>query len=240
VFHLYRGVVDAAQQQAGGLLPDTAWACRQCGEPRLASRGLRHIANAGQRHVTADDQSALLQSHHGAEGPGKLNFGTSGQGSLAQLCGEYLKKRTGIDIVHVPYRGGAAAVQACIANEVQIVFGAESPEAVSRGELRGVAVLGTDRWDKMPDVPTTEESGLPGWALRSWHGVAVPAGTPPEIAQELNTMVNRIGALPAVATRFAMLGLRFQPQSLAELEARRRTDHSVFGSLIREAGLKPA
>jgi tripartite-type tricarboxylate transporter receptor subunit TctC len=172
--------------------------------------------------------------------PGKLNFGTSGQGSLAQLCGEYLKKRTGIDIVHVPYRGGAAAVQACIANEVQIVFGAESPEAVSRGELRGVAVLGTDRWDKMPDVPTTEESGLPGWALRSWHGVAVPAGTPPEIAQELNTMVNRIGALPAVATRFAMLGLRFQPQSLAELEARRRTDHSVFGSLIREAGLKPA
>ncbi|WP_426955711.1 Bug family tripartite tricarboxylate transporter substrate binding protein [Muricoccus radiodurans] len=185
--------------------------------------------------VPARNLSELVA--HARANPGKLNFGTSGQGSLAQLCGEYLKKRTGIDIVHVPYRGGSAAVQACIANEVQIIFGAESAEAVGRGDLRGVAVLGSERWDKMPDVPTTEEAGLPGWALRSWHGIAVPAGTPPEVCERLNHLVNEMGAMPAIVARFGLLGFRPQPQTLAELEARRRADHAAFSSLIRDAGL---
>ncbi|WP_169053399.1 Bug family tripartite tricarboxylate transporter substrate binding protein [Falsirhodobacter xinxiangensis] len=170
--------------------------------------------------------------------PGTLNYASNGQGSLTHLCGEYFKSRTGADIQHIAYRGAADAVQATIRNETQVNFSIGDASHHDRGELRAIASLGKSRWDRLPDVMSTDESGLPGWAIRSWHGVAVPKDTPAELCQQLNDMVNEIVAMPEVAERLAMLGLHAEPQTLAQLDARRREDHAAFGAVIEAAGLK--
>lgn len=167
--------------------------------------------------------------------PGKISYGSAGIGTVGHLCGEYLKARTGIHIVHIPYRGSPAAVQAAMAGDVELIFGPEGADGVLAGKLKGIATLGKQRWSKLPDVPTTEESGLPGWALRSWHTVCVPGSTPRPIAQKLNEMINATMALPENSGKLAQTGTYFAAESLAQLAERARTDHEVFGKLIRDA-----
>jgi tripartite-type tricarboxylate transporter receptor subunit TctC len=169
--------------------------------------------------------------------PGKLNFGSAGQGTVSHLSGEYLKARAGIDIVHVPYRGSPAAVTACLANEVQVIFGPEGAEGHLSGSLRAIAITGPARWPRLPEVPTTEEQGLPGWALRSWHTVATPAGTQREILAAMNAALNEILAHPAVKARLEQNGLALAPLTLEQLAERAATDHREFGALIRGAGI---
>ncbi|UFN51302.1 tripartite tricarboxylate transporter substrate binding protein [Roseomonas sp. OT10] len=169
--------------------------------------------------------------------PGKLNFGSAGQGTVGHLSGEYLKKRTGIDIQHVPYRGSPPAVQACLANEVQVIFGPEGADAHLAGDLRAIAILGQDRWSKLPEVPTTEESGLPGWALRSWHTVGIHGRTPPALLEEVHDVLAGIIAQPKLQQRFEQMGLKTGRLSLAELRQRAEEDAQLFGTLIREVGL---
>ncbi|MCX8279033.1 tripartite tricarboxylate transporter substrate binding protein [Phyllobacterium sp. 0TCS1.6C] len=174
---------------------------------------------------------------YGKANPGVLNFASNGQGSLTHLCGEYFKQRTGIEMTHIPYRGAADAIQSTLKGETQVNFSMGDAGYHTRGELRGLATLGESRWPSLPDVPSTTEAGLPDWAIRSWHGVAVPKGTPPEICQQLNEMMNRYVQLPKVIERFATLGLQPGQQTLAQLEERRRQDHAVFGDLIAKAGI---
>jgi tripartite-type tricarboxylate transporter receptor subunit TctC len=169
--------------------------------------------------------------------PGKLNFGSAGQGTVSHLSGEYLKKRTGINLVHVPYRGSPPAVQACLANEVQVIFGPEGADAALSGDLRAIAMLGQERWAKLPHVPTTEEAGLPGWALRSWHTVAINGHTPPELRREIHELLIGIMARPNIQERLVQMGLQPRQLTLEELDQRVRTDRELFGSLIREAGI---
>ncbi|SFV38665.1 Tripartite-type tricarboxylate transporter, receptor component TctC [Devosia crocina] len=177
---------------------------------------------------------------YGKANPGALNYASNGQGSLTHLCGEYFKQRTGIDMTHIPYRGAADAIQSTLKGETQVNFSMGDAGYHLRGELRGLATLGEMRWPSLPDVPSTTEAGLADWAIRSWHGVAVPAGTPPEICRQLNEMMNRYVEVPEVIERFATLGLQPAQQSLEQLEERRRQDHAVFGALITEAGISPA
>jgi tripartite-type tricarboxylate transporter receptor subunit TctC len=169
--------------------------------------------------------------------PGKLNFGSAGQGTVSHLSGEYLKARAGIDIVHVPYRGSPAAVAACLANEVQIIFGPEGAEGHLAGQLRAIAITGPQRWPRLPDVATTDEQGMRGWALRSWHTVATPAGTPRDVLQRMNEVMNEILARPAVKTRLEQNGLALAPLTLDQLAERARADNREFGTLIRSANI---
>lgn len=169
--------------------------------------------------------------------PGQLNYASNGQGSLTHLCGEYFKSRTGTDLVHVPYRGAADAVQSTIRNETQVNFSIGDAGFHDRGELRAIASLGPERWEVLPDVPASDEGELAGWEIRSWHGVAVPYGTPMEIQEKLNAEINEIIQLPEVVERLATLGLRLAPQSLEELDQRRRQDHAAFGAVIQQAGI---
>jgi tripartite-type tricarboxylate transporter receptor subunit TctC len=170
--------------------------------------------------------------------PGKLNYASNGIGSLTHLCGEYFKRRTGTDLVHVPYRGAGDAIQSTLKNETQVNFSIGDAVYHQRGELRAIANLGTARWSQLPDVMSTEESGMPGWAIRSWHGVAVPKGTPQDICEFLNKSVNEIAAMPAISKRLGMLGLYFAPQTLDQLDQRRKDDHAAFKALIRDTGIK--
>ncbi|APW37432.1 hypothetical protein RD110_09720 [Rhodoferax koreense] len=169
--------------------------------------------------------------------PGKLNFGSGGIGSGNHLSGEYLKRRLGIDIVHVPYKGGTAALQAALAGDIDMIFGPESADSVLAGKLKAVAVMGTQRWSKLPDVPTSEELGLKNWELRSWHTVVVSSKTPPDVVAQINGLVNRIMSAPEMAARLRAAGLEPSPLSVAALADRARADHKAFGQLIRDLGI---
>lgn len=169
--------------------------------------------------------------------PGKLSYGSAGQGTVSHLSGEYLKQRAGIDIVHIPYKGSPAAVQACLANDVQLIFGPEGAEGALAGKLKAIATMGSRRWDKLPDVPTTDEAGLPNWALRSWHTVCVPGKTPPDVARRINELINQVMADPAVSGRLREMGTLHTPNTLAQLAERAHTDHAAFGKIIKAAGI---
>jgi len=172
---------------------------------------------------------------HARANPGKLSFGSGGVGTVGHLSGEYLKARTGIDMVHVPYRGSGPSLTALLANEVQILFGPEGTDSANEGKLRAIAIMGQARWDKLPQTPTTTESGFPDWVLRSWQCIAVAAATPLPIRQRLNALINDICAEPEVAARIAALGGKPARESLDQLAARARADYDAFGTLIRDA-----
>ena len=174
---------------------------------------------------------------HAKANPGQLSFGSGGVGTIGHLSGEYLKVRAGIDMVHVPYRSSGPALTALLTNEVQLLFGPEGAEAAAEGRLRAVAMMGTARWRKLPDTPTTEEAGYPGWALRSWQSLAVAAATPLPIRQRLNAAVNDICADADVAARIAELGGQPARETLEQLAARARADYDAFGTLIRSANI---
>jgi tripartite-type tricarboxylate transporter receptor subunit TctC len=172
--------------------------------------------------------------------PGKLSYGSAGMGTVSHLAGEYLKKRAGIHIVHIPYRGSPAAVQACLANEVDLIFGPEGAEGALAGKLKALATLGSRRWSKLPDVPSTDEAGIPDWALRSWHTVCVPGKTPLPVARRLNEIINLIVADPSVSGRLQQMGTFHTPLTLTQLAERVKADHAAFGRLIKDAGITAA
>src|SRR5215467_3493845 len=139
--------------------------------------------------------------------PGKVNFASPGIGSTIQLCGELFKIMTGVNMVHVPYRGNAPALTDLIAGQVQVMF-ADTPssiEHVKSGKLRALAVTTAERSQILPGVPTVGEF-LPGFEASNWFGVAAPRNTPPEIIDKLNKEINVALAEPDIKARLADLG----------------------------------
>ena len=139
--------------------------------------------------------------------PGKVSFGSAGQGASNHLSGELLNALGGIKMQHVPYKGDAPSIVDLIGGSIQVALPttvAGLPH-VRSGKLRAIAVTGTKRLDSMPDLPTVAET-LPGYEAVSWGGIMVPAGTPPEIVKRLNTEINRILKMPDVAEKLQGLG----------------------------------
>jgi len=140
--------------------------------------------------------------------PGKLNYGSVGTGSTPHLAFEYLKLRSGIDAVHVPYKGTAQTVTAAIAGDIDI--GLDAIAAVKQhldaGSLRAIAVVSAKRTAMLPDVPGMEESGVPGVDIDSFSGVAAPARTPPAIVERLNRELNAVLVEPETKTMFFAQG----------------------------------
>ena len=130
--------------------------------------------------------------------PGKLGYGSSGVGGAHHLSGEMLKLRTGIDIVHVPYKGGAPAAADVMAGHLPMMFemGYAAVPSIKGGKIRALAVTSSRRLPLLPDVPTMAEAGLPGFESFNWQGVVVPAGTPRAIVDRLNREFNAILAQP--------------------------------------------
>ena len=140
--------------------------------------------------------------------PGALNFGSSGIGSTNHLAGELLKRMTGIDIVHVPYKGAAPAMNDLIAGHIPMMFDnmpAVLPQ-VAGGSVRAIAVAGATRATALPDVPTVAEQGLPGFEAFAWFGMVAPANTPAPVLETLQREVEAILKMPDVQKRFAELG----------------------------------
>lgn len=171
--------------------------------------------------------------------PGQLNFGSPGNGSTVQLAGELFKTMTGIDMVHTPYRGAAAAMTDLLAGRIQLMFD-NLPSAVPHvraGRLRALAVTGAERSTALPDLPTVAES-LPGYEATTWFALFGPAHLPPAIVARLNRAVHAAVGAPGMAARLAELGAEpaaGTPEALTELI---RHDTGKWGRVIRISGAR--
>ena len=171
--------------------------------------------------------------------PGKINFSSGGIGTLPHLIGEYFKARAGIDVVHVPYRGGAPSIQDVVAGNIQFTFEGISVllPLIKEGLLRGLAVTGPERSPLLPDLPTMIEAGFANFQATAWTGLLAPRGTPAEIIGKLNGAVNaalRKGEMKTSLDRLAGDPLGGPPQELTKtIEA----DLAKWGPIVKALNL---
>jgi tripartite-type tricarboxylate transporter receptor subunit TctC len=171
--------------------------------------------------------------------PGKLNFASSGIGSTLHVAGELFKMMSNVDIVHVPYRGGAPALIDLMSGRVQLMFDnlPISMEFIKAGKLRPLAVTTAMRSAAVPDLPTVADF-IPGYEASAWYGIVAPKGTPADIVNTLNAQVNAILADPAAQARFAELGASFLPGSPADFGKLIADETDKWGKVIKFAGIK--
>ena len=178
---------------------------------------------------------ALAKAH-----PGKLNYASVGTGSPAHIAGELLKLRTGIDIVHVPYKGGGPAVIDTIGGQVQLAF-VSMPAAwqhVKAGKLKALAVTSATRSLTAPDVPTIAET-VPGYLVDSWYGALAPAKTPPAAVARLNAAFAKVLEYPQVKERLLAQGAEAAPSSPAEFDRRIKDELAKWELVIKAANIRP-
>lgn len=167
--------------------------------------------------------------------PGRLSFGSAGNGSSPHLAAEMMKSQAGLFAVHVPYRGAAPALQDLLAGQVDFYFDPGiGLNQVRAGKLKLLAVGSPKRSPLFPQVPTLAEAGLKGFDADTVFGFYAPAGTPPEVVNRLNREINRTLSLPAVKDRIRALGGEAQALSPAEFAAKANEDSARFGAIIRE------
>jgi tripartite-type tricarboxylate transporter receptor subunit TctC len=167
--------------------------------------------------------------------PGELNYASSGTGGAGYLAMELFKSRTGIDVVHVPYKGAAPALTDVLGGQVPMMF-ITTPAAmpyVKTGRLRVLGVSSARRNLMLPEVPTIAESGYPGFENADWYGIIVPAGVPREIIARLNTETNRILALPETKERINALGADVAPGAPEQLDERIRNEVARWSKIIK-------
>jgi len=154
--------------------------------------------------------------------PGTINFSSGGIGTLPHLIGEYFKSQAGIDVIHVPYRGGGPSIQDVVAGHVQFTFEGISVllPLIKSGQLRALAVTSAKRSSLLPDVPTMIESGFKDFSTSAWTGLLAPAGTPPEVIAKLNGVVNvalQTPEMKAALDRLAGEAIGGPPQELTKV-----------------------
>jgi tripartite-type tricarboxylate transporter receptor subunit TctC len=172
--------------------------------------------------------------------PGKINMASPGIATPGHVAGELFKMMTGIEMVHVPYRGSAPALTGLIGGQVQVMFlsPAASIEYIRSGRLRALAVTTTTRWEGLPDVPTVGEF-VPGYETSIVLGVGVPKATPVEIIDKLNREINAALADPKIKARLAVLGGTVLPGSPADFGKLIAEETEKWGKVIKFAGIKP-
>src|SRR6201746_1480365 len=171
--------------------------------------------------------------------PGKLNMASSGNGSTIHRSGELFKMLTGINMVHVPYRGGGPALPDMLSGQVQVMFDniPTCAEHVKSGKLRGLAVTSTTRSEVLPDLPVVADF-LPGYEATAWYGIGAPKNTPPEIIETLNRAVNAILADPAAKARFGELGAILLPGSAADFGKLLSDETEKWGKVVKFSGAR--
>jgi len=168
--------------------------------------------------------------------PGKISMASGGTGSTSHIGGELLKLRTGIDMLHVPYRGGAPALTDLLGGQVQVYFSPlpESIETIKGGQVRALAVTTATRSAALPDVPTIGES-VPGFEASTWQGIGAPKNTPADIVDRLNKEINAALADPKIKERLAGLGSMPTPMSPAAFEKMIVEETEKWRKVILEA-----
>lgn len=171
--------------------------------------------------------------------PGKLNFSSAGTGSLVDLSAQVFNYQAGVQIVAVPYKGGAPAVAAAVAGEVHATFAnpSDAIPQVNAGRLRPLGVTSTSPFASMPDVPTIARSGLPDFSVETWNGLLAPAGTPPEIVARVSRLMQDMAKDPAIRQRQAELGMTAIGDTPEQFRAFTENQVRFWTKFIRDAGI---
>jgi tripartite-type tricarboxylate transporter receptor subunit TctC len=173
--------------------------------------------------------------------PGKLTVGTPGIGSPHHLAAAMLNAAAGIDITHVPYKGTAPALNDLLGGQIPLMWATPNVviQYVQTGKVKALAVGSLQRVALLPDVPTVNESGVPGFDVSVWFGIAAPAKTPRNVVERVSRQIAAIDAMPELAAKTAPLGYELHyvdSQQFAEKIAR---DHARYGKVIHDAGISP-
>ena len=185
---------------------------------------------------TVKDLIALAQAK-----PGKLNFVSAGHGTPPHLAGELFKNMTGVNMVHVPYKGGGPALADLLAGQVELYFSGISSVLpfVKENRLRGIAVTSAKRTAVLPDTPTVIESGLAGFEVSNWYAVAAPAATAPAIIKRLNAEILTVLTVPELKKRFFELAADPFGSTPEQLAAYNRSEITKWARAIKAAGITP-
>jgi tripartite-type tricarboxylate transporter receptor subunit TctC len=172
--------------------------------------------------------------------PGSLNMASSGNGSTIHVSGELFKMMTGVNMVHVPYRGGAPALTDMVGGQVQVMFDnvPTSIEFIRAGKLRPLAVTTATRSEVLPDLPTVGDF-VPGYEASAWYGVGAPKGTADEIIDKLNKEINAILADSKTKARFAELGASLLAGSPAEFGKLIADETEKWAKVVKFSGARP-
>jgi tripartite-type tricarboxylate transporter receptor subunit TctC len=173
--------------------------------------------------------------------PGKLTYASAGNGSSGHLAGELLKSTAKIDVLHVPYKGGAPAITDLLGERISFmpINPVEVMAHIRGGRLRALAVASDKRFPLLPDVPTVTEAGLSGYEASVWWGLVAPAKTPPEIVQQLNAEINKALANPANANKLSELGVVVTPGTPDQFAAFIKSQTELWSGVVKTAGIKP-
>jgi tripartite-type tricarboxylate transporter receptor subunit TctC len=201
----------------------------------VASSGQVLVVHPSLPFNSLSDVTAFAKAN-----PGKLNFGSGGKGIQSHISGEMYKSALGINIVHVPYKGGVLAINDLIAGHIQMVFADLAPALphIKAGKLRAIAVTSLQRVSALPDVPTMIESGLAGFESGVWWSVVAPKGTPPEIINRINAELGKIIQSPDVRDTYSKLGLTPQHSSPTKVAETIRTESPVMAKILKAAGVE--
>jgi len=195
-------------------------------------------ALVAHRSIPAEDIKELIA--YAKTNPGKINFGSYGNGTSSHIYGQILKINAGIDMVHVPYKGAADATRDLVAGRVGLAFMAltAAQPHVRAGRLKVLGVVGERRLPGLPDVPTVAEQGVAGLELAGWLGIFAPANTPAAVVEKLNSEIGKVLRAPDVIERFRQGGSEARGSSPREFLALVQSDHARWGEVIQRLGLK--
>jgi tripartite-type tricarboxylate transporter receptor subunit TctC len=201
---------------------------------------LAYVTNTMIVHPSVPANTVKEFIDYAKANPGKITYASAGPGSTNHLCGALLEKMAGIQMVHVPYRGGAPAVADTVGGQTQLFFtaGTQSLPHVNAGRLRLLAVTERKRSPFLPDVPTVAET-VPGYEMAVWYGAYGPAGMPREIVSKLNAEIGRIMFLPEVKKRMDDIAVEVTKSTPEELGTLTRNDAEKWGKLIKELNIAP-
>jgi tripartite-type tricarboxylate transporter receptor subunit TctC len=173
--------------------------------------------------------------------PGKLSYASAGVGSTVHLAGEFFKRTAGVDIVHVPYKGSGPATTDLVGGQVQMMFGpaVNTLPLAQAGNLLALAVTSAKRSALAPDLPTIAESGLPGFDVVGWYGLAAPAATPKAAIDRLNDAANSVLKSPDLIEQFRLQGYEPVGGTPEEATAWIKAEVTRWTNVIRDAGIEP-
>jgi tripartite-type tricarboxylate transporter receptor subunit TctC len=220
------------------LFPQLAFDARRDFAPiaKIGYAPLVIVAPASSPAKSLKDLIAMAKAE-----PGKLTYASAGNGSSGHLAGELLKSTAKVDILHVPYKGGAPAITDLLGERISFmpINPVEVMAHIRAGRLRALAVASDKRFPLLPDVPTVAEAGLPGYEASVWWGLVAPAKTPPEIVQQLNAETNKVLANPAIANKLGELGVVVTPGAPDQFGAFIKSQTELWSGVVKSAGIKP-
>ena len=193
------------------------------------------VVNPAVKAKTLQEFIALAKAE-----PGKLNYASSGPGTPYHMAGELFKAMSGTDILHVPHKNSGDARNAVIGGHVQMMIDAMTAMKghIEAGQVRALATTGAKRSTVLPNVPTANEAGVPGYEATIWLGIMAPAGTPKGVVERLNAEVGKIIATPAIREAWAKQGAVPMTMTPAEFDAYLRRDIDKWAKVIQQAGIK--